>query len=133
MSVFEKFQDKNWTLTDIANSSNIPYQTIQQWFSKYIKNKDYRPGNMIGQHKRYFTKEQEENIATYLRDNYIKPGKGVKRKHLRLIIFHCWQQQDIEHRNSEKLTKKMFTYRFLNGFCQRHGLSFRSIRGKKKE
>ena len=130
--VFEKFDDPAWNLTDIATAANIPFQTIQQWFAKYRKDKYYRPGKLIGKHRRYFTEQQEEDIATYIRDNYINPGRAVKRKHLRLIIFRCWQQQDITNRSSTILTKKMFTYKFLNNFCKRHHLSFRTIRGKKR-
>ncbi len=130
--VFEKFEDPAWNLSDISRASNIPFHTIQQWYAKYRENKDYRPGKLIGQHKRYFTTEQEEDIVQYIRENYIQPGKGVKRKHLRLVIFKCWQQQDIENRGTQVLTKKMFTYKFINSFCRRHRLSFRTIRGKKR-
>ena len=104
--VFEKFEDPAWNLSDISRASNIPFHTIQQWYAKYRENKDYRPGKLIGQHKRYFTTEQEEDIVQYIRENYIQPGKGVKRKHLRLVIFKCWQQQDIENRGTQVLTKK---------------------------
>ena len=41
--VFEKFADDSWTLSDISRKSNIPFQTIQQWFAKYRKDKNYRP------------------------------------------------------------------------------------------
>ena len=130
--VFQKFQETGWTLQEIAKESNIPYSCIQKWHSDYQKDKSYRPGKKLGQHRRYFTKEQEKNVADYLRDNYILPGRGVKRKHLRLILFDCWQQFDIENRGNIILSKKMFTYKFLKQFCKRQKLSFRTIRGKKR-
>ena len=130
--VFEKFEDREWTLTDIAKASNIPFHTIQQWHAKYCKNKEFRPGKLIGQHKRLFTPEQEKHIAEYLVNNYIKPGRGVKRKHLRLILFFCWQQMDFANRAAVKLSTRMFSYHFMENFCTRNHLSFRYMRDKKR-
>ena len=130
--VFQKFGETGWTLMEISQESNVPYPTIQKWFYEYRKDSTYRPGQKIGQHRRYFTKEEEESIASYLRDNYIKPGKAVKRKHLRLILFNAWQQQDIDNRSGATLTKQMFSHQFIKKFCKRNNLSFRMIRGKKR-
>ena len=65
--VFQKFAEKDWTLKEISQDSNVPYPTKQKWFYHYREDCTYRPGQKISQHRRYFTKEEEESLASYFK------------------------------------------------------------------
>ena len=129
--VFQKFEDPNYNLADIANASGFPYRTIIYWHNRYVKDHSYRPGSLIGQHRRRFTQEEEENVACFIKTQYVNTGVPMHPKHLRSTLSDCWKSLDLEHR-SDLNTSNYFAYTYLKGFCKRHKLSFRTMRKKKR-
>ena len=118
-------------LTVISQESNIKYETIRYWARKVRLDEDYIPGKAIGEHKRIFTVEQENEIADMIRTQYIQHGIIIKRKNLRKILINAWQSFDPEKR-VHLPSKRVFSYQFLKDFCKRNHMSFRQMRKKKR-
>ena len=89
--VFCKFEDVNLNLADISRMSGVPYKTIQYWHMKYKEDKEYRPGSLLGRHKRHFTKAEEENISEFITTEYLHNGISMHRKHLQSTLSDCWK------------------------------------------
>lgn len=129
--VFDKFEDPSLNLADISRMSGVPYKTIQYWHNRYTKNKEYRPGELLGKHKRRFTQEQEANISEFITTEYLHNGIGMQRKHLRSTLSECWKSFDLTNRG-EVDTSNYFSHTFIDDFCNRNRLSFRKMRKKKR-
>lgn len=129
--VFDAFKKNELKLKEISEMSGIPYGTIQFWHNKFVANPTYRPGKAIGQHRRIFTPEQEENIAQMIKEQFIDHHVIIHRKHLQKLLFNMWQSLDPESRSG--ITCDHFMSRkFVKLFCKRHKLSFRQMRNKKR-
>ena len=113
--VFDKFEDPSLNLADISRMSGVPYKTIQYWHNRYTKNKEYRPGELLGKHKRRFTQEQEANISEFITTEYLHNGIGMQRKHLRSTLSECWKSFDLTNRG-EVDTSNYFSHTFIDDF-----------------
>ena len=129
--VFCKFEDVNLNLADISRMSGVPYKTIQYWHMKYKEDKEYRPGSLLGRHKRHFTKAEEENISEFITTEYLHNGISMHRKHLQSTLSDCWKSLKFLER-SEFDTSRYFSRIFLRDFCKRNHFSFRKMRKKKR-
>lgn len=129
--VFDKFDDYKANLKEISDSSGVPYRTIVYWHRRYIKDNSYRPGSLIGQHRRRFTVEEESHVADFIKTQFVDSGVPVHPKHLRATLNDCWKSLDLDKRN-ELDTKNYFSYAYLKDFCKRNNLSFRTMRKKKR-
>ena len=129
--VFQAFANKDLSLKQISENSGVNYDNIRKWHSKYLKDQNYRPGKLIGQHKRIFSIEEEEEIANMIKLQFINYHVIIRRKHLRLLLYDCWKS--IDPANRSLLDDDHFiSKQFLKDFCKRHGLSFRMMRKKKR-
>ena len=130
--VINKLKEQNHpTLKVISQESGIPYGTIKFWNKQLQEDPNYIPGLLIGQHKRLFSKDQEENIADMIKTQYIKHGIMMQRRHLRKILIEAWKSFDLENRQKMSC-RNMISYQFLKGFCNRNHLSFREMRKKRR-
>ena len=118
-------------LKQIAQESNINYETIRYWARKIRSDEHYIPGKAIGNHRRIFTEEQEREISDMIRVQYIQHNIIIKRKHLRRILINAWKSFDPENRINLP-PKRIFSYKFLKDFCKRNHFSFRQMRKKKR-
>lgn len=129
--VFKAFDAGKLTLQKIAQETKVSYGTLQYWHSKWRKNKNYRPGGLIGQHRRIFSKQEEESIACMIKMQFIDYHVMIRRKHLRRLLFNCWQSLDPEKR-SALIDDRFMSRQFIKDFCKRNRLSFRTMRKKKR-
>ena len=129
--VFNAFKKGDLSLKDISEGSGVKYDNIRKWHSKYRKDQSYRPGKVIGQHRRIFSENEEDNIADMIKMQFIDHHVMIRRKHLRLLLYNCWQSLDPTNR-SALIDKRFMSKSFLKGFCKRHRLSFRIMRKKKR-
>ena len=121
---------KSYVLRDIATKTGIDENVLSKWRSAYEIDNSFVPGGRKGQHRRNFTVVQEKAVADFLRIQYVKTGRIVRRKHLRNIMFELWKSFDPENRGLT--SHNFFSYHFINNFCKRNGLSFRRMRKKKR-
>ena len=129
--IFANKDPKDYTLKQISEESNIPYGTIQYWHSKWKRDHEFSPGATFGQHKRLFSKNQEIQVADLIRTQYLQHHIMIRRKHLRRILFSCWQSYDLPNRQ-HILMKNIISYHFMKKFCERNMFSFRQMRKKKR-
>lgn len=129
--VLQAFRDKKLTLRAISDKSGVNYETIRNWYRNFKKDNNYVPGKKIGQHKRIFPPEVEENIADMIKIQFIHHHVMIKRKYLRLILYNAWQSLDPDNR-SRLIDDRFISSKFIKLFCKRHRLSFRTMRKKKR-
>ena len=130
LDFFKTHGDNTYSLNDLSRASNIPSYVLCKWRKKYQKNNDYFPGKLIGQSNRIFTKKEEENIADFIRHQFILPGVMMRRKHLQKVLFMLWQSMGKDNRRNK--SKKIFSLHFVRDFCSRNHFSFRHMRKKKR-
>ena len=122
---------KRPTLREISIQSGIPYHIIQNWNAQLKENPSYFPGKSIGQHLKYFSNDEEQNISDMIKAQFIKHGIIMSRQNLRDLLMGIWQgiHPDKQLQHSKKDT---FSYQFIKQFCKRNRLSFRKMRKKKR-
>ncbi len=125
-------QHEPWTyeLKTLSETVNIPEPVLCRWRKSFERDPSYRPGGKYGKHRRSFTDEQEAAVKDFLITQYIVPGRIVRRKHLRGILFDLWKSFDLASRGN--IQKNFFSNHFILLFCKRNGLSLRQMRKKKR-
>ena len=130
LAFFALHPKRDYVLRDVARKTGIDEKVMSKWRKAYEADNSFVPGDAIGYHRRRFTRVQERAIADFLRIQYIKTEKIVRRKHLRSIFFELWKSYDPENRSN--VVHNFFSYHFITNFCKRNGLSFRRMRTKKR-
>lgn len=130
LAFFALHPQRDYILRDVAVKTGIDEKVLSKWRKAYEADNSFVPGDKLGYHRRRFTRVQERAIADFLRIQYIKTGRIVRRKHLRTIFFELWKSYDPENRSN--VSHNFFSYHFINNFCKRNGLSFRRMRTKKR-
>ena len=79
MDVFRQNDNQRVSLTKMSQESGIPVKVLSNQYANFKECKSYVPGNAIGQHRRYFTAQEEEIISGFLRLQFINPGIMIRR------------------------------------------------------
>ena len=80
-------EDPTCPLVKISEESGIPYKTIQYWRRRYNEDHNYKPGDLLGQHRRHFTLDEERKVVSFIRTQYINYCIMIKSKHLKKLYF----------------------------------------------
>lgn len=121
--VFDKFEKPYYgMLSDIHKGFSIPIQTVSDWYKRYKNDPTWRPyiGISRGIHNRKLTDAEENNLASFIQENYIKPGKLFTDADCRDLIMKAFQEK---HKDKEKMPEFEISDHFISNFKERNNIS----------
>ena len=85
---------KRGDLQKVFSETGIPYSIISCWHQQLSKNARFNPLNRKwGEHKRIFTDQEQDAIADFILENYIKKGRYFTDDDFREIALAAWQDK----------------------------------------
>jgi hypothetical protein len=101
----------------IARGFLVPYSTVDRWHRNLVEDPDWSPFKMAwGEHRRIFTDDIEEKMATEIREQYIKVHRLFTTEDFRSFALKWFQ--DV-YRGVEVGTRFACSPQFISGFMKR--------------
>ena len=95
---------KRGDLVQVAKETGIPYSTISRWHQELGKNIHFNPINRKwGTHRRIFSDEEEDAIADYIVENYIRPGYHFTDDDFKDIALQAWREKYLPILDNEEV------------------------------
>ena len=130
---------KRGDLQKVSSETGIPYSTISRWHQQLAKNTKFNPLNRKwGEHKRIFTDYEEDSIADFILENYIKKGLYFTDDDFREIALAAWREKylpllDSEDENIRKEFKEFHcSAGFIADFKYHHRFSSKVFHIKRR-
>jgi hypothetical protein len=114
---------KRREIAKIARDTGIPNRTLRDWHCQRVADKTWFPLANGHPCARALNPESEAAIAYFIRANYIKPGIGATRTHLKHLHLHSYAGQTDDGRHLERFCASIT---FLRDMEEHQGLSLRT-------
>lgn len=115
-------------LTMLSNKYKLPRPTLVTWSKRWEIESDWLPGTFdkLSKSKRMFTDEVENEIADFIKDNYVKPGNYFPDWQFKNIMFQEYNENDSIKRDFH------CSPQFIIDFKNRHRFSSRLAHIKRR-
>lgn len=132
-------QHRYGDISKISKETNIPTSNLSRWRQELLKNPDYTPLiKKVGLHNRVFTDDEENAIAEFIVENYIKPKLFFTDSDFKEIALIAWQEKYLPILDSEdeSVRKKYKEFHcsegFINDFKKNHKFSSKRCHLKRR-
>lgn len=115
----------------ISGKTGVPETTLKGWYRRWKKDEDWRPyaPNSRAYHFRIFSEREEEALANFIVENYVRPGFLFQDADFRRLATQAFLEK---HQNSKTLPEFQCSPGFIQDFKQRRNLSTRRAHYKRR-
>ena len=122
---------RNGKVSTMSQSTGIPRSTLYDWRSKLADDPCWNPvtKSKSGQHRRIFTDKEENQIAEYVRNEFIAKKQLFTDLDFRDIIMSFYRQKVADGHHHRPFSG---SHGFISDFKKRHRFSSRKVHYKRR-
>jgi transposase len=128
-ALFSSAPESSYRMSDIAKRTQVPIRTLYHWRERIQHDATWRPTpDRFRKNPRAFPDELEELMATYVKDNFVSPGRDLSMAVLKQTLLMLVQSYVASAQLPESALEFKCSTTYVRRFLRRNGLSYRRAR-----